>query len=827
MHDYDYRRDLDIGRVGFEMSLKPFKSLEPDHVEAVCRRLFTEWLPLTRYASAVSVMLWTADGSEILEYTGDLDMKFSWCCLIGIGNSSEEVITDFDHLNLHKKPVPYMRNIHDFTYRDLKNVISAIKKVGKEITGFDIEVVETFDPGPEFARSDFKFKRHSEIAKGSIAGKNNWVYCASRLHAEDHAYAAFPNGIEEGTPFGTFLGRQFMAMKKDVGFDRIWLSNGFGFSLSSWNCCGEVFDGEKFDFAGAAEVRRNITDFWKYFSAEVGDTIIETRGSNLSAAMDISAHGCPVDDIYKNNMIAPPNSPWAALNFRFGLELCGYLSRIASLPKNGFLFRYYIHDPWWQNSPWFDRYGGKPHDLYLPLSLARLDENGKNTHPEAIYLLSCDDSFGNMPERCPIEVIPHILRAYNDMPTSCGPVTWLYPFETYCKIGLRDGHPDRIFMDDWLIESAIDFGFPLSSVISDENFEKADPKLFENTVLVTAVPEEDSLLEKCVLRAIENGVRVILYGNTRYASEKIRNIIGVKLGDEIEGKFKIKQNVVLDKFEKNDLSDVLLHSALESDGGLCEVSADTDVLATAMRGDGEARIYMTENKEKKVVWLRGSFPHRTRVSDSLPERIKASEAFPPASLLRAALAKHGLSVAYEALSADNDIPLVTLSQNDDTYFMTTHAKDMNVKIKMTTPLGAPICTGLDAIVENCTSETVSQKWQHEEIRLFVRQKERSSIRTRYEAPGGAMWSDRRYSLDGLIDATITIRLPEPFLALVCQDYEWWDHYEPVENVKYSEDGRFATLEHISGKIYISYQRKASRDEYRDLGYFMRDGKNLL
>lgn len=829
MHKYDYRPEMSLGRVELELSLKPFKSLVESDIEAVSRKLFSEWKPLIDRASSLSVMLWTADGSEILEYTGNLDKKFSRCDLIGIGNPTKEPKTESEFLDLHVRPVPYCENIPSFTYRDLKNIIFTLKRIGKECTGMNVEVVETFDPGPEFAKSDFKYKRHPEISVGSIMGKGQWVHCSSKLKSDSRRYAAFPDGIPEGTPFGTFLGKQFAALARDVGFDRIWLSNGFGFSLQSWNCCGELFDGKRFDFAEAKNVSDSISCFWRSFSAEIGDRTVETRGSNLSVAMDISAHGCPVDDIYKYNIVAPPNSPWAALNSRFGLELCGYLSRISSLPRGGYNFRYYIHDPWWFNSPWFDRYGSHPHDIYLPLSLARIGSDGKVTPPSGICLLSADDSFGNLPERCPYEVIPHLLRAYNDLPVSCGPVTWLYPFETYCQMGLRDGHMDRIFMDDWFIESAIDFGLPLSGVISDTNFFLADTAALKKTILLTCVPEEETLLEKCVFKALAGGMNVMLYGSTLHASEKMRRLIGVDVSKPIEGCFTIKQTLVKDIYEKNDLSERILHSALVSGGGICEISTGkTELCAEVEAKNGENRAYATYNKSKRLGWIRGSFPHRAEIKFSLPEKISPTEAFPPALLIRSMLSRFGFDIHFSSDSSADELPLTVFSEGKDSFFMTTFAKDMNVKAFVSTPLGAPICTGTDAKVENSVSEMISPKWQHEELCVFIKQKERSHIICRSETPGDSMRVDKRLSVSGLIDAEVTVRLPEPYAHVMCHIGEnAWKSSIPCTEMKYSDDGLYAFIPHVNGKIYVSFQWKETRDEYRRLGYFRMNSKDIL
>lgn len=821
MHKYNYHDGLDTGRVCFELSLKPFVFLDDEYIDGVCRRLFTDWMPMIKKASSVGVMLWTADGSEILEYDGDLSKEFNWCNLIGIGNPRKEPKDEIEFHMLHVRSVPYNENMHKFTYGDLKRVISALKRVGAELTGKEVTVIETFDPGPEFAKSDFKFNRHQELAVGTIMGDNMWIHCASNLHAEDKKYAAFPDGIPEGTPFGTFLGRQFMAMKKDVGFDRIWLSNGFGFSLQSWNCYGEVFDGEKFDFSGAAQVRDSINKFWQTFTAETGDMVIETRGSNLSMAMDVSAHGCPVDDIYKYNMIAPPNSPWAALNSRFGLELCGYLSRIASLPENGYLFRYYIHDPWWANSPWFDRYGRCPHDIYLPLSLARLDENGKATKPYGINILSCDDSFGDMPEKGPNEVIPHLLSAMNDAPESCGPVTWLYPFKTYCDIGLREGKPDRLFMDDWFIEAAIDLGFPLSSVISDENFEKADAASFKNTVMFTAVPEAGSLLEKCVFKALENGIKVLLYGSCAYASDKLLELLGVTRTEPIEGEFTIDKSIIIDKFELDDLADRFEHRSLYSGGGLCEAVGDAKKVISVVTNDkGDQRAYLSLGDG--IAWVRGSFPHDPKRGGSLPNVIPANTAFPVASLMRSALALLGLKVSFKAISAADNLPVSVISDGKESMFLTTFAKNMNVRMLMSTPLGAPVCTGLDAIVENDTSEMISPKWQHEEMQVFIKQDKRSQIITRHEINGPYLRADKRLSVAGLIDARVYLRLPEPFAHAEVAKFGPWPIHRNSEPMKYTEDGMFAYADGLTGAYNFTFQTKDTRDEYIEKGYIHDD-----
>ena len=76
--------------VTLEMSLKPFRSAEQGEVETVCRAMFEAWRPLVRHAETVCVLLWAADGSEILEYAGDGNAPLEWARYIGGANPRQD-----------------------------------------------------------------------------------------------------------------------------------------------------------------------------------------------------------------------------------------------------------------------------------------------------------------------------------------------------------------------------------------------------------------------------------------------------------------------------------------------------------------------------------------------------------------------------------------------------------------------------------------------------------------------------------------------------------------------------------------------------------------
>lgn len=831
MYNYEYRSSTTAGRVCLELSLKPFgydKSVEG--IEKVCRDCFEKWAALLKYAKGCSILLWTSDGSEILEFTGDLDKSFEWCKYIGIGNwdrtKKGKELTGEEKTAarcLQVFPIYYMENPPEMTYRDLKNIITALKKVGKEMTGFDIKVGETFDPGPEFAYSEFKYERHPEIAKGNIIGKKQWLHCAARLHAEDRAYAAYPQGIPEGTHIGEFLGKQFMAMKEALGFDYLWLSNGFGFSLDSWNWQGELFDGECFDFSGAKQVRESIREFWDYFTAEIGNTPIETRGSNLSTGMDIAAHGCPIDLIYNQNIVAPPNSPWAAIDYRFGLELAGYLSHIAVLPKNGYAMRYYSHDPWWLNSPWFDRYDRSPHDIYLPLSVTRLDKDLSVTHPCALDFLSADDSFGRIPARGANEMTPHLLTAFNDFPDEPGLVTWIYPFDAYCKMGLYDGNMDRIFMDDWFVESAIDFGFPVNTVISDRNFIEADKGKLTSTILVTPVPEADSKLEQALFEALDKGAKLILFGSTLYASEKLKNVIGVKLeGNGLEGCLSISHKFDADNAEVGKYSDTLEHISLLSGGGIYETAlAGTEVFASVSDGRSE-RTYATA--KGNLVWIRGSFPHKNKTCAHLPELRKPSEDFVSSVLLRFALQLFGYPMLFECYDINDKLPITMFSKCRKALYWNMFSKDTTAKLKMSTPDGAPAPDWGDFIIENNLGTYPAKRWEHTDCRIFIKQKTRSKISVKKDNPETHIDTDERIDVTGLVDATVIfypMKNGTAFMQMCAPEVHPWDiapHRGANINAEYDKEKGCYTVRGVTGRLVILHQEEKNIGDYKKLEF---------
>ena len=505
--------------VNLEMSIKPFYRKDEASIREVCRQVFTQWRPLLKGRKTVSVLLWTADGSEILDYAGELSDTFEWCCYLGTANRALLGPEECRDISLHEKKQFYRENPPEMTYGDLKRIITILKEEGQRASPeVVIRVGETFDLGPEFAVSDFKYNRHPEVCSGSRLDSFGFLDATAQLKGDTRRYAAYPEGIPENTRFATFFGKQAKVFLQDMGFDYLWLSNGMGFSANPWEQKGKIYDGENFHPERLEATRKQVFDFWRLFREECPELPVEVRGTNHSVGIDYATDGVPLHDIYSAGfgITPPPNSPWAALNGDFGIELMGHMTRICNLPGDDFMFRFYIHDPWWANTPWHDRYNDSPHDIYLPMAVSRIDEKGNVRSAEMLSLLSIDNSFGEMPDDCVNEPLPHLLKAEADASDTPAPLVWVYPMReyttTHSETMLRE-----MYVGDNYIRSAINHGLPLNCVVSTDNFLATPAALYRKSILISPVPETEAVAAK--LRQMEaEGYPVIYYGTKERGS---------------------------------------------------------------------------------------------------------------------------------------------------------------------------------------------------------------------------------------------------------------------------------------------------------------------
>lgn len=815
----DNIKGVPFQNITLEASLKPFKKNDKEDIRRVAAEMFTQWGSLLRHADTVSIMLWTSDGSEILDYTGNLNQPLEWSKYIGNPNTHHEIGSGPKELSLHERAYLYMENPPNYTFKDLKFIVSTLKEVGFAITGRPIRIGATFDPGPEFAKSEFKYKKHPEILEGSAMGEKSFVYSYATLDEDKTPYAGFPNGIPANTPFGTFFGRQSQHFLKDLNFDYIWFSNGFGFGMEPWASTGVIFTGKGFNADRLADTKEKIINFWKLFRAECPNFRIETRGTNLSTGIDLAKDGVDLKAIYNGgfNILPPPNSPWAALDGDFGLEMIGYLSRMAELPDDKYIYRYYTHDPWWLNSPWLDRYGSEPHDIYLPMSASRINEKGEVKLPTHLNFLTIDDSFGNMPTQVPDEVIPHILKARYNSPTAPGPLVWIYPFEEYHNwVSDQTQRLDEIYYGDWFIRQAINNGLPLNTVISTQSFNSAikqKPDLFNQSIMITIVPDAGSQYEKALLDFVKNGGKLVVYGPANYASEEFKNFLNLQNKESLAGDFVIKGNYTLDHLNKK-YTDKISHQSLFSGGGL------STVIKNAGDSHTKSFVKMTQSDQTRdVIWVRQlpewnggkvAYVRGTNSSHFEGGRLlkpdDPNKYFVGPLYLRYILKEFGLEYTVSKQDPEVKSPVLGIARSNNGYFFSGYVPNTSVKHSFKFAQGAPILVGYDAVMENGKATYSFPTAWHRESRIFVEQSE--GIVSCKEMHSGELGISRRLQLSGLKNATVRV-FPNDGVTekgihfYLDTTYPWKEGHLPFAKGE-KEFGNNYVVENVTGELVVSW-----------------------
>ncbi len=820
-----------LRNITLELSAKALVAHGPD---GAATTMFRQWRGLADHADQVSVLLWTADGSELLDWSGDFSDTFAWACWCGCANPATPP----------QNPTPrQLRNTHLFPakmfpegecapkpYSWLRDAVAAIRAAAQAELGREIRVGTAFDNGPEFAISDFKYRRHREAMLGGTLYPHSLLACYATLHADTRRYAAFPAGIPEGLTVGAFLGAQYRAFARDFGFDFIWLSNGMGFGKEPWGVTGSLFDKSAFHPERAAEATESMRGFWREFFAACPDAVVETRGSNFSAGVEIATDAAPLGELYAEGRIEPPvNSPWAALNFNTGLELAAWMSHVAELPKGrGLPFRFYPHDPWFMNSPWLDRYARRPWDIYAPLSISRLRADGSVQTPDAIALLTVDDTHGRMPEEVPREVVPHLLRAFDEAPDRPAPFVWVYPFGEYCAASGASSAPghsrpglERIFNEDFFLGEALQGGLPLNTVVSTANWRtlaSREQQADDGKAAVFVLPVS-ALLSAENLAALDDwearGARFLVYGSLAGAPKALLDRLGLALAEPLEGEFTVEIHA-LDGGAQNGIAARIRVTPAVDGGSLCEVPAGAETFAAATAPSGALRVLAS---------CRGAFAFVRSITpcDSVNpgshqfDYAPPTQVFPVERLMRQALgAVSGWTFATDLSTPSTLPPRTNLSRHDNAFLFHVFAPDTTASLRVRTPYGAPLVTESETLLADGAALWRPDKSWRTECRLFIEDQTSGvvSVKTHVAAYPGY---SGRLRVTGLENATV--RFFPPVLSAAGRSsgnaspqqvelvHSYWNSLD--ENVSAPEwedtpDGPCAVWRNVSGPANIAW-----------------------
>ncbi len=850
-----------LRNVTLELSAKALHDPSPEAMERVARTMFRQWRSLTELADQVSVLLWVADGSELLDWSGTMSDTFEWACWCGCANpfSVPENPTPRQRRNTFAFPAKVFPDAEcaPRPYSWLRDAVATVRAAARAELGRDVRVGTILDAGPEFVHSDFKFRRHPEVMPRGSVHPRLFLACDATLTADSHRYAAFPDGIPEGLSFGAFLGAQYRDFSRAFGFDYLWLSNGLGFGDQPWGVVGSLFDGHAFQPGRAPKTTGRMLGFWRDFFAACPDAVVETRGSNSSAGVEMATDAAPLGALYAEGLIDPPvNSPWAAINFRTGLELAAWMSHVAELPRGrGFPFRFYIHDPWFLNSPWLDRYGRQPWDIFAPLSICRIREDGSVQTPDSVALLSVDDTLGRMPEVVPREVTPFLAEAFETAPDRAGPLVWVYPFGEYAAASGGAGEPppgalDRIFNEDVFLGEALQGGLPLNTVVSTRIWRalaarstppvgSADTPLSEggigqghppsergvaqsaggstawfkdaDTMSVVFVVPVAALLSAENLAALDahaaRGARFLVYGALAGAPEPLLERLGLALGEPKTGEVTVRlsESLPVDAFESGAPCERLFVRPELDGGGLAEVEAGAEPFAWAETSDGARRILAS--RKGAFAFVRSALPLSEQDTVGIWHfcHAPATGAFPSERLMRHLLgAATGWRIRANLTKPSAPPPRTNLSRHDNAFLFHVFAPDTTASLRVRTPLGAPLVTEYDTRIEDGDALWRPGKSWRPECRLFADGQESGTVTVKTSFAAFPGFTGRLH-LTGLKCASLRFFPPDGFRETteLVRNGDMLDEVSPTEWEE-TPFGPCAVWRDLSGSAYIAW-----------------------
>ena len=729
--------------------------------------LFRTYRQLLKHCDTISLCCWLGDGTDILQYDGDLTKPIAWARWQGFAHPYGDP---------PRQPVLYTDHPVELTYGDLRRVIAAARGAASVVLGKPLSFILPFDPGSEFTEAPFRYERHPEILLRSSAGATiRCIDAISRFHADSASYAGYPEGIPEGTPFGEFLGRQARLYFADIGADGLWFSNSFGFGRSPYASggTGQFFDGNAFHPEGNRFVRDEIIAFWELFRRECPDLPVLCRGTDFPVGMNLANHASAYRAIYENNrfgIVPPPNTPWPALNRNEGLALAGTMTQNAPFPEEQMVLRFYTTDQWFCNNPWFDRWDRAPYDLYLNASLCKFSPNGNVCAFSDLHLMGVDGSWGETPGEIADEVIPHLKRAAALRPDAPPPVVWVYPFDEYDALTFGDTpQPDIPFGGDLSILGALNHAFPLSGVVTSSFLSSAiaeDRKegrgnreeglvtrhsSLREAVLVTPAPLPGCETERLLLDFLADGGCILCYGTLRYASPAWLAALGLAADAEpLEGEFDVVGDTAGAPTSR------LLHDAVIGQGGLCEVplngeaNASAVVIAEAVAPDGQRRVLASVHG--RAAWTRGGTgAARERLRQRNVASRDEAKWFAPERLYNVALGAVGWYVRQENGLAPEPVEFL-VSRNRGGFIFTGHSADDDAAVHVRAPWGAPIPLARRIRLHDGVSRIPVRTWFHDEVRVFVRQRE--GVAGCRSQPVIAKELHRRWLVDGLDNADV-------------------------------------------------------------------------
>ncbi len=369
---------------------------------------------------------------------------------------------------------------------------------------------------------------------------------------------------------------------------------------------------------------------------------------------------------------------------------------------------------------------------------------------------------------------------------------------------------------DWFMRAAVNNGLPLNTVVSSANFLASldrRPELYRGSILAATVPDAGSPVARALLKHVQAGGQVLLYGPLDRAGGDLLGTLNVRLAEPISGELGVDVRACADRLSAGAYPSRMLHRETMSAGACREVLAEpgdrhTQVLAAVSKDKAErvaALVRRPPGCGGAWAWVRGTNSSSYRGGHLLtPDDPK--QWFQGDLLMRFAAAALGQRVGVSKCRPEQRNPVVAVARHNNGFFFSGYTPDLTVELRLRFPQGAPLLTGLETeLVDGDATYRMPRAW-HRECRAFVAQ--RQGVIACTEQISGQIGIKRRLQLTGLKDATVCF-YPESgsgnrVLMQPDPKYPFVESPELETKVVDDHNGHRLTAEHLNGTLLISW-----------------------
>ncbi len=268
--------------------------------------------------------------------------------------NSETAVNSAEYLNQIGNAYPQPLN-----YSQLKNIFAQFRSEGQR-RGLNVKIFDGIEPGREFTVQPWKFAKHPEVVVDNIFRDIN---LQAPLGADPTAYAAYPQGIPQGTIAGDFIINQTGRYVSDMGLDGIYSTNGFGLFP----------EGRPWLATPSPAKTQFVLSFFKKMKAALGgkqviwmDSYLSTQINEKYWSMSDEAYNyidyLEISTFFQDSQGVPSEADWinsdGQLNQLLGTPgktgeqyivdtITSELALKQNHPNLKVLWTYYFNDPWY------------------------------------------------------------------------------------------------------------------------------------------------------------------------------------------------------------------------------------------------------------------------------------------------------------------------------------------------------------------------------------------------------------------------------------------------------------------------------------------------